>query len=469
MLNCRNLHCVLIRMGLALFCSSLVVILTTEVWAQTSPSMTAEINNRWDRANTLYERGDYDAALVEYLEVYKRKPLPVVRYNLGRTEEKLGHLVEALDWLEACLADPGSLDKERREYTQKLVNDLKSRIGILHVTTNVVGAMVEVDHREMGIAPQHIRVASGVHIVSVSMPGYTLGRKEVKIAGGIEERVHIDLSPTSIATARLTISSDVLDAEVFVDGIPVGKTPILGSIRIDAGEHKIAVRRGGYKSFERVMKFTEGDTIPLTVKLEEDISWIGANGGYLQLDVSEEHVVVHVNGHSRGEYRGSLRLAPGKHCVRLERSGFATVEREVMVVSGKTTREKVVFEPNADTVVKLREEYATRRKWGTAVLGVGAGGIVASGIGLLVIGRLSESDRCGTTRKLPGCNDYPGWYGVTGTGLALSVVAVVIGASLFRAPQREGRITRRNAIELQIAPVIAPATQIWGGQVTGVF
>lgn len=442
---------------------------TNDAHAQAPAATNAEINNRWDRANTLYEQGDYDAALAEYLEVYKRKPLPVVRYNLGRAEEKLGHLVEALDWLEACLADPGSLDEERREYTQKLVNDLKSRIGILHVTTNVVGAMVEVDHREMGIAPQHIRVVSGVHIVSVSMPGYALGRKEVKIAGGIEERVHIDLSPAAIATARLTISSDVLDAEVFVDGTSVGKTPILGSIRVEAGEHKIAVRRGGYKSFERAVKFTEGDTIPLTVKLEEDTSWIGANGGYLQLDLSEEHVVVHVSGYSRGPYRGRLRLAPGKHHVRLERSGFATVEREVMVISGKTTREKVVFEANAETVVKLREEVATRRKWGIAMLGVGAGGIVASGIGLVVIGRMSESDRCGTTRKLPGCNDYPGWYGVTGTGLVLSAVAVGVGVSFLHAPQSERKMIRRNAIKLQIAPVITPASQIWSAQVTGVF
>lgn len=420
------------RLSVLLLMGATVFVSPTQAHGQATPT-NDDINIRWDRANTLYDRGDYNAALAEYLEVHKRKPLAVVYYNLGRTEEKLGHLVEALDWLEKCLANPGGLDANRREYTQKLVDDLRARIGLVQVTTNIEGAIVELDHREVGKAPQEIRVASGVHIISVTMAGYAVVRKEIKIAGGIKEHVHLDLIPATIASSRLTISSELMDADVFIDGQSVGQTPILGSIKVDAAEHKIVVTRAGYQSFERTLKCSDGDTLPVVVTLDEDPSWIAANGGYLQLDFSEEHAMVKLDGLSRGQYRGSLRLAPGRHRLRAERGGFAAVERDVMVTAGKTTREKVVFEPNPDTLVKLREEYAIRRRWGVVATSTGVVGIIASGVALIAVDQMAESNNCGTPRQKPFCNDYLGRLGVAGGFMALSTVTAGVGVWLLNA------------------------------------
>jgi PEGA domain len=197
-------------------------------------------------------------------------------------------------------------------------------------------------------------------------------RKEVKIAGAVDERVAFELLPSEGKVARLTVSSELPDADVLVDGVIAGKTPLLGTIKVEPKEHTIEVRRAGYRTFERKLNFPDGDIIPLLANLDEDADWIAANGGFLKLGFSEEHAMVMVDGVSRGEYLASLHLAPGVHRLHAERAGFATVERDVQVMTGQTTTTRIEFEPNPDTLVKFKEDHALRRKWGIATTATGA-------------------------------------------------------------------------------------------------
>ena len=65
---------------------------------------------------------------------------------------------------------------------------------------------------------------------------------------------------------RLTITSEPAGADIEVDGSFVGSTP--SSIDLAAGEHRIIVKKPGYKSWERKIQTSGGD-VKLAAELEK--------------------------------------------------------------------------------------------------------------------------------------------------------------------------------------------------------
>jgi tetratricopeptide (TPR) repeat protein len=58
------------------------------------------------------------------------------------------------------------------------------------------------------------------------------------------------------------------DASVYVDGKEVGKTPIAGIVKLDAGAHKIQVSKKGFEDFKMTVAVTAGQSVPVDVALE---------------------------------------------------------------------------------------------------------------------------------------------------------------------------------------------------------
>ena len=66
--------------------------------------------------------------------------------------------------------------------------------------------------------------------------------------------------------AKITITSTPAGADIEIDGNFVGNTP--SSIDLTPGEHVIAVKKSGYKDWERRIKTSAG-AINLTPELEK--------------------------------------------------------------------------------------------------------------------------------------------------------------------------------------------------------
>jgi hypothetical protein len=436
-----------------------------------------EAQDRLDKAVQLLNEGSYGAALAELMRVYDLAPQPVVRYNLGLVQAAMGRPVEAVSWLEACLADPTSLTKEEQNRAAAKLKEQRERVGTLMVTANVKDAIIEIDTLEAGRIPlaKPIRVASGIHVVGVVAPGYIPMRREVKVAGLTEALVAFELIPSQGSFARLTISTELPGADVVVDGAVAGKTPLAGSLKLPPGAHRIELRRPGYISVHRDVTLGEGDAQTLKEEPREDADWIAANGGSLALTFSETHAVVTVNGASRGEYRGSLRLAPGVHRLRAERAGFAAVERDVAITAGGTTTLSIRFEPNPDTLVKIGEDYERRRSWGIAATVGGA--VMASG-GAAVLGfywirhdtDCSNPTESSTVGRCPG--DRVG-MGLGGLGVGLGAAALVTGIVLIvrnEDPHRyDVRPSGRRLTRLPVLPAMWPGDRGLAIGVIGAF
>jgi hypothetical protein len=70
----------------------------------------------------------------------------------------------------------------------------------------------------------------------------------------------------------IEVTAEVEGAEVFVDGVLIGKTPLASAIRKEAGEHSVAVKKEGYKDYSLNVDLKEGGAQSLSVTLEKIVA-----------------------------------------------------------------------------------------------------------------------------------------------------------------------------------------------------
>ncbi len=102
-----------------------------------------------------------------------------------------------------------------------------------------------------------------------------------------EERraaVSKDLEMLRGRTAFLVVSGAPDGAEVLIDELPQGETPLAGPLLLDAGEHRVVVRKPKHRLFTRWLTLAGAERLELSAVLEADSdnSVVGAQPGQVQ-------------------------------------------------------------------------------------------------------------------------------------------------------------------------------------------
>jgi len=263
------------------------------------------------------------------------------------------------------------------------------------------------------------------------------------------------------------VRATVPGAEVVVDGQPVGRTPLPGSIAVAPGKRNVELRRPGYFATQREIALDDGARGELAFELRED-EGAAARRGRLALAVSEPDPDVTVDGRPLGAYRAPLSLPPGLHDVRVARAGFVPAERTVDVPEGGDVVAKVTLLPTPETRAEYKRRIAVRRTWGRvgalggAALAVAGGVTVAANRGSLADARSNyervqqdcaaavtqpERDRC--MAEGPGAADRVDRHEAIQTGalvgVGVGVAAAAVGVVLLLTgddPDRYDRVPR---------------------------
>lgn len=99
--------------------------------------------------------------------------------------------------------------------------------------------------------------------------------KKYLVEGGAEidaERrteVEGEIKKLMTRVATLTITSNAAGAEVLVDDVSIGRTPLSEAVMVSAGRRKITVQKGDLAPVSRVVEVAGGDATTLTVNLAE--------------------------------------------------------------------------------------------------------------------------------------------------------------------------------------------------------
>ncbi|HEX2574270.1 MAG TPA: PEGA domain-containing protein [Polyangia bacterium] len=181
----------------------------------------------------------------------------------------------------------------------------------------------------------------------------------------------------------LTVACSTRDADVLIDGEPVGKAPIDLPVPVTNGNHTIRVIKPGFAPYIDVFKAVPGRPVKLSVELIPV-------AGVLRVSSQLQEVRVTVDGKYVGDAPVAVELEPGPHTVLVGKVCHKDLSRKVVAVAG----EDIPLEGNLEVlpdainpcVVKpLPPPKWYQKRW---VWGVIAGGAVAVGGGItgIVIG-----------------------------------------------------------------------------------
>jgi hypothetical protein len=124
-------------------------------------------------------------------------------------------------------------------------------------------ATLLVDNREIGTLPQPMQVLStGEHTLSVKRPGFAMWVRKVNLVAG--KPVVLDASLKAIS-AVLTVTSDVADAQVLLNGKLVGTAP-LRELEVPPGSVELMVTREGFVDEKQRLTLVAGRDYPVVVK-----------------------------------------------------------------------------------------------------------------------------------------------------------------------------------------------------------
>lgn len=205
--------------------------------------------------------------------------------------------------------------------------------GLLLLKTEPEGCDIRIDGVSVGQTPRLIThlAAKDTYNVRLVKAGYQDQNITVRFEGRKplvrEERLTLD-------SGVIQINSEPAGADVTVNGVPRGKTPLL--VRgIPKGRAVVKFSLDGFKEEIRELAMRAGDQQTLPIVLE-------ALPGTLHLISVPAGARFYVNDEPRGV--GPLvlpGLKPGEYTVRAEKEGYGTVTRTVTISNGESAREEV--------------------------------------------------------------------------------------------------------------------------------
>lgn len=149
-------------------------------------------------------------------------------------------------------------------------------------------AEIWIDEQKRGIGTCTLELGYGTYLVECRLPGHKPSQQEVLIGRGSDNGV-ITLTPPTPIYGSVDINSTPADAEVWMDGKKVGTTPLFLADCL-VGEHKIKVKKSGYKYYTKTVTISEGQTESEVLIMEKGLSLDGYT--FTIKDVSFEMIPV---------------------------------------------------------------------------------------------------------------------------------------------------------------------------------
>lgn len=218
--------------------------------------------------------------------------------------------------------------------------NLLQKFGYLTVLGNPDGSEVFINGKLIGSTPMdRFEVESGEYDVLIKKDLYhNYESYNVVINDGQYTDLEYHLMPSYGSIYILT--EPEINAEVFIDGKTVGVTPYTNN-RYPSGKYNIEIKKKYYYSNTELITVSDGKTTRRTYLLRPSVGkvFINSKGSNIYLNdtfISKDNT--------------ELTLNPGTYFIKLEREGFHTQEKEVMVQAGIDEKINLTLLPKQGSV-----------------------------------------------------------------------------------------------------------------------
>lgn len=353
--------------------------------AQAADPIPADVVQRFKRASRLFTQGNHEQALLEFERVYAATGRTQVLFNIAVVQAELKRPVDCLATVAKVQASPGNLLPERLKALDALAAKQHELVGEVSVQSPVDGVEVVIGGKSVGKTPltAPVLVPTGRVLVAGQAQKRKPGYVETQVAPKARVDVHLDLLPLDVQYGTVTVKTALPGADVFVDNVRVGTTPLVTRFPVEPGDRTVELRRDGYTTASKRVAIGEASQVEVALEPAEEPMALGQKGATVKAELSETQVVVTVDGKVLGVYRGALRLLPGPHRITFERGGFFPVTKDVDLLPNDEVTLAIRFEPTAEFRADVEQRQKTHRLLGIGGLALGAAG-VAFGVGYTV-------------------------------------------------------------------------------------
>ena len=195
------------------------------------------------------------------------------------------------------------------------------------------GASIAIDGTPRGVTPLRVSLPVGAHSVQITS-GAVSRQLPITIEPGsvVSQYVEFAAAPVTLG-GRLEIGSEPPGAQVTLDGIPKGTTPVVVA-DVPPGQHRVTVSAGD-NTISRTVNVTRGATATLVVSTAPGTA--NAAGGWLSVRTPIDLEILQ-DGRILGSTRMERVMLPvGSHRIEFANAGLeVSVDRTVQIAAGKT-------------------------------------------------------------------------------------------------------------------------------------
>jgi hypothetical protein len=196
----------------------------------------------------------------------------------------------------------------------------------IQVKTDPSGAAVYCDGKSFGNSPTLLPgLKAGSHIVVAEKDGYRTARETVSVSEGERAPLNIKLQQVS---ALVIIHTDPEGAEVEIDGVSQGTTPVLIT-NLTPGKYRVKLQIPGFQAKEVELNAPNRTPVKLSVSLNSD-------SAKLTIDSTPSNATVTLNGIAKGNTPVTLdRIPAGNVTLELAAPGCAPYKQILTLSAGQ--------------------------------------------------------------------------------------------------------------------------------------
>ncbi|MBN2804953.1 MAG: PEGA domain-containing protein [Deltaproteobacteria bacterium] len=146
----------------------------------------------YDIAKKAFNEKNYEAAKEAFKQAYNLKPHPAVLKMIAECNVLLNNFSDAI-YIYLQLMDVA--DYNDKEKISQQIEDIKSKVGLVSISTNPEGAAISIDGSFLtDTTPKNIYLNPGEHTIVISLTSYPEQEKKITVVKGETNDVTIDFS-----------------------------------------------------------------------------------------------------------------------------------------------------------------------------------------------------------------------------------------------------------------------------------
>ncbi len=187
----------------------------------------------------------------------------------------------------------------------------------ISVTSDPTGATITIGGEFKGTTPLQISVPAGSHEVIVELDGFAAQTRTVQLIGGTTKTESFTLA--EVPSGFLNITSTPRGAEIFVDDVSKGSTP-MSRLRVSVGPHRVEVRMNGYDSVFQDVTMTRGRRFSINAPMERS----GQASIILNSNYNGARIFVDGELYNATTPVDNIPLRPGPHTIEVKSKGYSS-------------------------------------------------------------------------------------------------------------------------------------------------